>query len=133
MRQDIRTFRYELLNVLKMNDFKTPNLKNEQGAIGKKSRNLERQIQKGFQISKAETTATDIFAMTAMKLQKQFSTASKMSRNSRGSKRASMKTKLTGKQKFKGLALKAIHQEHGEDHGEESGISHGNFDIFLSL
>ena len=40
MRQDIRSFRYELLNVLKMNDFKTPNLKDQGGAIGKKSKNL---------------------------------------------------------------------------------------------
>jgi hypothetical protein len=52
-----------------MNDMKTPNMKNESGAIGKKSRNLERQIQKGFQITKSETVgAKDIFAMAATQM-----------------------------------------------------------------
>ena len=75
----------------------------------------ERQIQKGFQISKADAQgATDIFTMTAMKLKKQMSQASN---TSFGTKRSgnSVRVKLTGKQKFKGLALKAIKQEHEEE------------------
>ena len=103
-----------------MNNFKTPNIKQD-GAIGKKSKNLERQIQKGFQISKAEGGA-DIFAMAAMKLQKTLSQSSRQS--SFGSKRASVRhsVKLTGKQKFKGLALKAIKQEHGEEEEAEFSV-----------
>ena len=75
----------------------------------------ERQIQKGFQISKADAQgATDIFTMTALKLKKQLSQVSNASLGTKKSG-SSIRLKLTGKQKFKGLALKAIKQEHGEE------------------
>ena len=58
--------------------------------------------------------ATDIFTMTAMKLKKQFSQMSQKSNASGGTRKSgnSVRVKLTTKQKFKGLALKAIKQEH---------------------
>lgn len=41
VRQDIRSFRYELINILKMNDMKTPNMKSDDaGVIGRKSKDL---------------------------------------------------------------------------------------------
>ena len=42
VRQDIRSFRYELINILKMNDMKTPNMKSGDGVIGRKSKDLVR-------------------------------------------------------------------------------------------
>ena len=44
-----------------MNDMKTPNVK-EESAIGRKSKDLERKIQKGFQISKVEEGIQNKFA-----------------------------------------------------------------------
>ena len=58
----------------------------------------------------------DIFAMAAMGLKNQLSrSASKISKKSFESG-ASFKVKpKTGKERFKGLALKAIQQEHGDE------------------
>ena len=79
----------------------------------------ERQIQKGFQIAKTEGMgAGDVFALTALKLHKQNSQMSNRSKGSViGSRQASVRNKkeLTSKQKFKGLALKAIKQENEVD------------------
>ena len=79
----------------------------------------ERQIQKGFQIAKTEGMgAGDVFALTALKLQKQNSQMSNRSKGSViGSRGTSVRNKkeLTSKQKFKGLALKAIKQENEGD------------------
>lgn len=44
-----------------MNDMKVPNVK-DSGAIGRKSKDLERRIQKGFQITKVEENVTNAFA-----------------------------------------------------------------------
>ena len=52
--------------------------------------------------------------MTALKLKKQLSQVSNASFGTKKSG-SSIRLKLTGKQKFKGLALKAIKQEHGEE------------------
>ena len=88
VRQDIRSFRYELINILKMNDMKTPNMKSGDGVIGRKSKDLvrttflsfvcetdlrvhlhllfqERMIQKGFQISKIEGVMSNVFSAAA--------------------------------------------------------------------
>eukprot|EP00095_Tigriopus_kingsejongensis_P011532 snap_masked-scaffold33_size549341-processed-gene-1.10 protein:Tk11532 transcript:snap_masked-scaffold33_size549341-processed-gene-1.10-mRNA-1 annotation:"trp channel protein" len=62
VRQDINSFRYELINILKMNDMKTPQMKNEGAVIGRKSKDLERMIQKGFQISKVEGVMENVFS-----------------------------------------------------------------------
>ncbi len=41
VRQDISSFRYELINILKMNDMKTPAVKDgDSGVFGKKSKDL---------------------------------------------------------------------------------------------
>lgn len=54
VRQDINSFKFELLDILKKNNWNVPNTKKSSGVIGKKSKNMERQIQKGFQITKIE-------------------------------------------------------------------------------
>ena len=43
VRQDIRSFRYDLINILKMNNMKTPNVK-EDCAIGRKAKDLVKNI-----------------------------------------------------------------------------------------
>ena len=62
VRQDIRSFRYELINILKMNDMKTPQMKGESGVIGRKSKELERMIQRGFRITKIEGMVENMFS-----------------------------------------------------------------------
>ena len=54
VRQDINSFKFELLDILKKNNWNVPNTKKTSGVIGKKSKNMERQIQKGFQITKID-------------------------------------------------------------------------------
>ena len=55
VRQDINSFKYELLNIFRNNNMKVPESKsNSAGIMGRKSKNMERQIQKGFQINKIE-------------------------------------------------------------------------------
>eukprot|EP00090_Calanus_glacialis_P035354 TRINITY_DN60378_c0_g1_i1.p1 TRINITY_DN60378_c0_g1~~TRINITY_DN60378_c0_g1_i1.p1 ORF type:complete len:1252 (+),score=238.87 TRINITY_DN60378_c0_g1_i1:183-3758(+) len=55
VRQDISSFKYELLDILKKNKMVVPESKRDKGGImGRKSKNMERQIQKGFQITKIE-------------------------------------------------------------------------------
>ncbi|QQP53307.1 Uncharacterized protein FKW44_005745, partial [Caligus rogercresseyi] len=60
VRQDIRSFRYDLINILKQNNMKTPNEK-EKSVIGRKSKDLERMIAKGFNISKVEGVMSNMF------------------------------------------------------------------------
>ena len=48
------SFKYELLDILKKNAMVVPDNKKGDGILGRKSKNMERQIQKGFQISKIE-------------------------------------------------------------------------------
>ena len=62
VRQDISSFKYELLDILKSNNMRVPDMKRDVGKAGKKSKNMERQIQKGFQISKIEGVAQACFA-----------------------------------------------------------------------
>lgn len=54
VRQDINSFKYELLNIFRNNNMKVPESKTNGGIMGRKSKNMERQIQKGFQITKIE-------------------------------------------------------------------------------
>ena len=54
VRQDINSFKFELLDILKKNNWVVPNQKRGGGVLGRKSKNMERQIQKGFQITKIE-------------------------------------------------------------------------------
>ena len=54
VRQDINSFKFELLDILKKNNWDVPNQKRGAGVLGRKSKNMERQIQKGFQITKIE-------------------------------------------------------------------------------
>ena len=54
VRQDINSFKFELLDILKKNNWVVPNQKRGNGVLGRKSKNMERQIQKGFQITKIE-------------------------------------------------------------------------------
>ena len=55
VRQDINSFRYELIDIFRKNNMKVPESKSNTGGImGRKSKNMERQIQKGFQITKIE-------------------------------------------------------------------------------
>ena len=94
----------------------------------------ERQIQKGFQIAKTEGMgAGDVFALTALKLQKQNSQMSNRSKGSViGSRGTSVRNKkeLTSKQKFKGLALKAIKQENEGDAETPKSDPIGNVHFF---
>merc|ERR1719483_285578 len=53
VRQDISSFKYELLDILKKNKMVVPENKRDK-SMGRKSKNMERQIQKGFQITKIE-------------------------------------------------------------------------------
>ncbi|XP_059081823.1 transient receptor potential protein-like [Tigriopus californicus] len=62
VRQDINSFRYELINILKMNDMKTPQMKNENTVMGRKSKDLERMIQKGFQMATPEAIMENAFS-----------------------------------------------------------------------
>ena len=62
VRQDICTFKFELINILKMNDMKTPKDSGGAGAIGKKARDLERKIQKGFNVTKVDEGQMNKFA-----------------------------------------------------------------------
>ena len=62
VRQDIRTFKFELINILKMNDMKTPKDAGGAGAMGKKARDLERKIQKGFNVTKVDEGQMNKFA-----------------------------------------------------------------------
>ncbi|XP_023246118.1 transient receptor potential protein isoform X2 [Copidosoma floridanum] len=56
IRQDISTLRYELIDIFKQNNFKTPDVDDKQdGALsGKKGRVMERRLQKDFQIGFVE-------------------------------------------------------------------------------
>ena len=54
VRQDINSFKFELLDILKKNNWVVPNQKRGGGVLGRKSKNMERQIQKGFQITKID-------------------------------------------------------------------------------
>ena len=54
VRQDINSFKFELLDILKKNNWVVPNQKKGGGVLGRKSKNMERQIQKGFQITKID-------------------------------------------------------------------------------
>ena len=54
VRQDINSFKFELLDILKKNNWNVPNQKRGAGVLGRKSKNMERQIQKGFQITKID-------------------------------------------------------------------------------
>ena len=62
VRQDIRTFKFELINILKMNDMKTPKDSGGAEAMGKKARDLERKIQKGFNVTKVDEGQMNKFA-----------------------------------------------------------------------
>ena len=62
VRQDIRTFKFELINILKMNDMKTPKDMGGAAAMGKKARDLERKIQKGFNVTKVDEGQMNKFA-----------------------------------------------------------------------
>jgi len=53
VRQDISSFKYELLDILRNNKMDVPATKGG-GIVGRKSKNMERQIQKGFNISHVE-------------------------------------------------------------------------------
>jgi len=61
VRQDISSFKYELLDILKKNKMVVPDNKRDKGIMGKKSKNMERQIQKGFQINKIEGVMEAVF------------------------------------------------------------------------
>ena len=54
VRQDINSFKYELLDILRDNNMNVPNTKRGNGVVGRKSKNMERQIQKGFNITHVE-------------------------------------------------------------------------------
>ncbi|RLU15644.1 hypothetical protein DMN91_011398 [Ooceraea biroi] len=55
IRQDISTFRYELIDILKKNGMRTPSLDKDDTTIsGKKGRVMERRLQKDFQIGIVE-------------------------------------------------------------------------------
>ncbi|XP_040567143.1 transient receptor potential protein isoform X1 [Lepeophtheirus salmonis] len=60
VRQDIRSFRYDLINILKENNMKTPTVR-EENVIGRKSKDLERMIAKGFNMAKVEGVMSNMF------------------------------------------------------------------------
>ena len=68
VRQDINSFKFELLDILKKNNWNVPNTKKSAGVIGKKSKNMERQIQKGFQITKIEGIMEAFAGQDSLKL-----------------------------------------------------------------
>ena len=62
VRQDISSFKYELIDILKNNNMSVPTTKRGQdGIVGRKSKNMERQIQKGFNISNVEGVMEALF------------------------------------------------------------------------
>jgi len=61
VRQDINSFKYELLDILKNNNMVVPNTKRGAGVVGRKSKNMERQIQKGFNITQGVEGVMEAF------------------------------------------------------------------------
>lgn len=65
VRQDISSFKYELIDILKTNKMIVPTSKRGAGGIvGRKSKNMERQIQKGFNISNVEGVMEAFYTAT---------------------------------------------------------------------
>ena len=62
VRQDISSFKYELLDILRNNNMNVPKSNKSSGVGGRKTKNMERQIQKGFNISHVEGVMEAFFS-----------------------------------------------------------------------
>ena len=63
IRQDISSFRYELIDVLRTNGMRTPNLQAGANVVaGRKGKVMERRLMKDFQIGTVETAVKEAFA-----------------------------------------------------------------------
>ncbi|KAG8233948.1 hypothetical protein J437_LFUL005154 [Ladona fulva] len=61
IRQDISTLRYELIDILKNNNFKTPEMDGKETTLaGKKGRTMERRLLKDFQIGFVEGVVNEV-------------------------------------------------------------------------
>uniref|UniRef100_A0A146KZM0 Transient receptor potential protein n=6 Tax=Lygus hesperus TaxID=30085 RepID=A0A146KZM0_LYGHE len=67
IRQDISAMRYELIDILRNNGMKTPNVEKGEAATGKKGRVMERRLLKDFQIGLVEGMVTDAMKSTEPK------------------------------------------------------------------
>lgn len=61
VRQDISSFKYELLDILSKNNMDVPQNKRGSNVIGRKSKTMERKIQKGFNLNHVENVMESIF------------------------------------------------------------------------
>ena len=62
IRQDINKFRYEMIEILKNNNFNTPDLhKNDCFVTGKRAKQMERRVLKGFNLSTVDTVIKEAF------------------------------------------------------------------------
>ncbi|XP_046748257.1 transient receptor potential protein [Diprion similis] len=88
IRQDISTLRYELIDILKQNGMRTPDIDKQEAALsGKKGRVMERRLQKDFQIGivegivnaviTSEKEPKDVFSQIARAIGKRSSGTSK--------------------------------------------------------
>ncbi len=64
IRQDINKFRYEMINILRRNNFETPNVESTDRFVmgGKRAKQLERRVLKGFNISTVDGMLKEAFA-----------------------------------------------------------------------
>jgi hypothetical protein len=63
IRQDINKFRYEMIDILRKNNFETPEVPVSEVFVGnKRSKQTERRILKGFNISSVDNVLKEAFA-----------------------------------------------------------------------
>ncbi|CAB4063023.1 TRPC4 [Lepeophtheirus salmonis] len=63
IRQDINKLRYEMIDILKNNNFKTPEVNlNEMFVSGRRAKQMERRVLKGFNIATVDTILKEAFA-----------------------------------------------------------------------
>ncbi|CAG2066451.1 unnamed protein product [Timema podura] len=62
IRQDISSLRYELVDILRQNGMKTPNIDPDTSIAGKKGRVMERRLQKDFQIGFVEGILKEVMS-----------------------------------------------------------------------
>jgi hypothetical protein len=63
IRQDINKFRYEMIDILRKNNFETPAVPSSDVFVGnKRSKQTERRILKGFNISSVDNVLKEAFA-----------------------------------------------------------------------
>jgi transient receptor potential cation channel subfamily C protein 4 len=79
IRQDINKFRYEMINILRHNNFETPNLEKQSCFVagGKRAKQMERRVLKGFNISTVDDMLKEAFSGEEAKSKDFFSVIAK--------------------------------------------------------